>query len=196
MIDEVFFERLQQRILDFYPVRAHCSEALRSVLRVYHYPKTEFLIRSGKKPLSAWFILEGYVREIIQGDLMAIGHTSWFWFPGDFVFAYPVFFNQKETISDIEVLAGSILLEISYSDLTVLKINHEDISLLIEEIRFYYEMARFTHSEDLFLLSGKQRYQKFYQAHPALFNVARQKDIASFLGIKDIGFRRYFSLIP
>lgn len=194
MVPELYYQAIVQRINDFTTVSQPFLNALRPLLKFYHFPNTEHLLRKGRKARYAYFIVKGYVREITPSSAVEQGHTTWFWFSGDFILAYPVFFNQKEALSDIEVLPDTVLLEISHEDFMALRIKFREVEKLVEEVEFYYDKARIAHSEDLFNLSGKQKYRKFYTAHPALFNVAKHKDIASFLGLKDIGFRRYYSV--
>lgn len=196
MISEFHIRTLSNKIKSFFPVNDEFIAALSKCLRIYHYPKTEHILRKGRKQEFAWFILQGFAREITQLDYMDTGYTSWFWFPHDFIFAYPVFFNRKEAVSEIEVLAGTTVLEIKFTDILVLLEAFTEVSPLMEELRYHDDLARIRHAEDLFVRSAKERYKIFYNMHPSLFNVAKHKDIASFLGIKDIGFRRYFSILP
>lgn len=196
MVPEHYFQTIVDRINSFYVVSQPLLNALKPLFKVYHFPNSEYILRKGRKARFAWFILEGYVREVNNNTANDNSHTTWFWYPGDFVLAYPVFLNQKEAILDIEVLPNTVLLEISHEEFMTLKIRFPELTVLIEEIKYYYHKGRLDHSEDLFNLSGKQKYKKLQKAHPRLFNVAKHKDIASFLGLKDIGFRRYYSLFP
>lgn len=170
-------------------------DALMPLLNFYKFSNSEYLLRKGRRAKFAWFVVEGYLREVTNNNASTITHTTWFWYPNDFVLAYPVFFNQKEAISDIEVMPNTILLELSYEDFLSLKTSFPEVNRLVEELKFYYDKARLDHQEDLFNLSGKQKYQKFHNAHPGLFNVAKHKDITSFLGLKDFSFRRYYSIL-
>ncbi|MFF9961482.1 Crp/Fnr family transcriptional regulator [Pedobacter suwonensis] len=194
MISDLHYQSIINRINSFCEISLAFSNALRPMLKTYKFPNSEYILRKGRRAKFAWFVVEGYLREITNSNGESTMHTTWFWYPNDFVLAYPVFFNQKEAISDIEVLPNTILLEISYEDFITLKALYPEVNRLVEELKFYYDKARLDHNEDLFNLSGKQKYQKFHSAHPALFNVAKHKDITSFLGMKDFSFRRYYSL--
>lgn len=194
MISDEQYHAILKRIDSFYEMSSDFKIALRPLLKVYKFPNSEYILRRGRKAKFAWFVLEGYLREVANNNSRGRIHTSWFWFPNDFVLPYPVFLNQKDTISDIEVLPNTTLLEISHEDFMNLKKLFPEVKKLLEEIKFYYDKARLDHAEDLFSLSGKEKYQKFYKAHPGLFNVAKHKDITSFLGMKDISLRRYFTL--
>lgn len=194
MISDVNYQAIISRISSFCEVSPNFYKALRPLLKEYKFPNSEFILRQGRKAKFAWFVVEGYLREVTNSNSTNPAHTTWFWYPNDFVLAYPVFFNQKDAISDIEVLPNTTLLEISYEDFILLKTLYPEVNKLVEEVKFYYDKARLDHHEDLFNLSGRQKYQKFHSAHPALFNVVKHKDITSFLGMKDFSFRRYYSL--
>ncbi|MDN3588051.1 hypothetical protein QWY86_15315 [Pedobacter aquatilis] len=195
MLTDEYFQAVVKRIDSLTEVTPSFYIALRPLLKVYKFPNAEFILRKGRKAKFAWFVIKGYLREVNRNNDTGLPHTTWFWYPNDFVLAYPVFFNQKDAISDIEVLPNTTILEISHDDFLMLKSKFPAVIKLIEELKFYYDKARIDHQEDLFNLSGKEKYRKFYAAHSALFNVAKHKDIASFLGLKDIGFRRYYSLL-
>ncbi|TCD05861.1 Crp/Fnr family transcriptional regulator [Pedobacter frigidisoli] len=196
MISDLYYQAIVDRIDSFCEISPAFYIALRPLLKVYKFPNSEYILRKGRSAKFAWFVIEGYLREVTNSNPSNPAHTTWFWYPGDFVLAYPVFFNQKEAISDIEVLPNTILLEISYEDFLTLRLSNPRVNKLEEELKFYYDKARIDHHEDLFNLSGKQKYQKFHNAHPALFNVVKHKDITSFLAMKDFSFRRYYSLLP
>jgi len=194
MISEVYYQAVIDRITRFCGVSPSFCSKLRPLLKEYRFPHAEYILRKGRRARFAWFVVEGYLREVTDSGTSGYAHTTWFWYPEDFVLAHPGFFSQKEAISDIEVLPNTVLLEISLEDILSLKTSFPEVARLIDELRFYYDKARFDHHEDLFNLSGKQKYQKFRREHAALFNVAKHKDITSFLGMKDISFRRYYSL--
>jgi CRP-like cAMP-binding protein len=195
MISDFHYQAIIDRISSFCEISPAFSNALRPLLKMYKFPNSEYILRKGRKAKFAWFVIEGYLREVTNGSSANPARTTWFWYPNDFVLAYPVFFNQKEAISDIEVLPNTVLLELSFEDFILLKTSYPEVNRLVEEVKFYYDKSRLDHYEDLFNLSGKQKYQKFHSAHPALFNVVKHKDITSFLGMKDFSFRRYYTLL-
>ena len=195
MISDSHRQAIINRITSFCEMSPAFYNALMPLLKLYNFSNSEYILRKGRRAKFAWFVLKGYLREVTNAS-DSTTHTTWFWYPDDFVLAYPVFFNQKDAVSDIEVLPNTSLLELSYEDFLSLKDSFPEVNKLVEEVKFYYDTARIDHHEDLFNLSGKQNYQKFHSAHPGLFNVAKHKDITSFLGLKDFSFRRYYSLLP
>lgn len=138
-----------------------------------------------------WFLFKRHAKEVSPSAQEMKGRASWFWFPGDFLFSYQGFFAQEPSMANMQLIEDSVLLEISYADFVALRESYVEVPPLVEKIRGYYERLRVEHADDLLNLLARERYMKFYGALKELFNVAKQKDIAAFLGIKDDGFHRY-----
>lgn len=91
----------------------------------------------------------------------------------------------------IELIEDSLLMEISLENFLWLKETFAEVEVLVEKIRAGHERARVLHAKELVELSAKERCQKLFEKRKSLFNVAKQRDIASFLGIKSDGLHRY-----
>lgn len=167
------------------------SGALFELLSFGGFSKGRVMVECGKRQDVVWFLHRGTAKEVSPCEDSALGRTSWFFTPSDFLFAHPGFFAREPAIASIELIEDCYLAEISYSDFMVLRGEFAEVEVLVERIRAKHEKARAEHLGDLVNLSAKERYHKFYAAHKGLFNVAKHKDIASFLGIKDDGFHRY-----
>jgi hypothetical protein len=88
---------------------------------------------------------------------------------GDFVYAYPGFFSQGTAINDIEVIDDSVLIEISYERFMELRNGFEEVPLLVEKIRDYYDGHRLEHASDLLVLKAADRFKKFIAENKKLF---------------------------
>jgi len=99
--------------------------------------------------------------------------------------------RRSPAVASIELVEDSVLIEISYVDFMSLLESFGEVPSLVEKIRANYQKMRAGNSVDLANLYARERYQKFFGLHKELFNVAKHKDIASFLGIRDDGFHRY-----
>ncbi len=192
MLSQIAFLHLLVQLNSYVPVSVELGEALRAVVVLREFKKGLVLVERGKRQRLVWFMHSGSAKEVTTHDAVTDGRISWFFFASDFLFAYPGFFAGEPAASSIELLEDSALLEMNYSDLLKLAESFGEISLVIEKIRAVHERARASHAGDLVSLSSKERYVKFFSAHKGLFNVAKHKDIASFLGIKDDGFHRYW----
>lgn len=182
---------LLERLSFFHVLSIGFRQALPGLLKYSELKKGTQLVKCGKRQDIVWFLHRGTAKEVSPLDDNAQGRTSWFWFASDFLFSYPGFFNREPASAGIELVEDSVLLEISYDDFMSLRMGFSEVHLLVEKIRGYYEGLRVGHAQDLVNLSAKERYLKFFQERKSLFNVAKHRDIASFLGIRDDGFHRY-----
>lgn len=186
------FLHLMVQLSNYGKVSPELTMALRSIVVLREWNKGKVLVERGKRQQMVWFMHLGSAKEVSErGDGMA-GRVSWFWFNSDFLFSFPGFFAQEVAVASIELIEDSILLEITYRDFIQLMAGFTEVLLMVEKIRAKYEKGRAAHAGDLVNLSARERFQKFFSLHRGLFNVARHKDIASFLGIKDDGFHRYW----
>lgn len=192
MLSQIAFLHFLVQLNGYVPVSVELGEALRSVAVLREFKKGMVLVERGKRQRLVWFMHSGSAKEVTLHEVVANGMVSWFFFASDFLFAYPGFFAGEPSVSSIELLEDSVLMEMDYTDLLRLGERFKEIALVIEKIRAVHERARAGHAGDLVSLSSKERYLKFFGLHKGLFNVARHKDIASFLGIKDDGFHRYW----
>jgi len=127
-----------------------------------------------------------------------IGHendrerTTWFFYPNDFLFAYPALFTQLNAFRDIVMLSDSVLIAISYGDIFQLRNAFIEFALFMDSLRDRSEMDRSLFAAQIYHLTAQQRYDRLFSEHSELFKIAKRKDIASFLGIKTDNFGRYF----
>ncbi|MGN7986042.1 Crp/Fnr family transcriptional regulator [Pedobacter sp. 22226] len=162
---------------------------MKPLLELIEVQKGKLLLSKGQKPSRVWYVLKGFIKEVSYDS--GIKRTSWFWGEGDFVYAYPGFFSQGIAVNDIEVINDAMLIEISYEKFMELKGSFEEVPILVERIRDYYDGLRLAHASDLLSLKAAQRFRKFITENKELFGVAKRRDVASFLGIKDDSLRRF-----
>jgi CRP-like cAMP-binding protein len=189
MLSDLHYQHLLDRMLYFQAISPGFVRLMKPLLGVVNKQKGEILLSAGQKPLRVWYILKGFVREASYDS--GIQRTSWFWGEGDFVYAYPGFFSQGIAVNDIIVLDDSVLIEISYEKFMSLKDGFGEVPLLVEKIRDYYDSLRLAHASDQVNLKAGERFRKFIAGNKALFGVAKRRDIASFLGIKEDSLRRF-----
>ncbi|UKT65049.1 Crp/Fnr family transcriptional regulator [Pedobacter mucosus] len=189
MQPNLIFQAVVSKLEQFQPLSKHLQDALLPLLSELRVPKGQILIRSGERSSRLWFLYEGFAREISHDE--ASERTTWFFSPNDFLFAYPSFFSQLPAFRDIEIISDSILVELSFRNLILMRRDFEELVGLVDVARDYCEMerARFVSMRDA--LSAQDRYDRYYADHKQLFNFAKHKDIANLLGIKADGLRRY-----
>ncbi|KIA96220.1 hypothetical protein OC25_03845 [Pedobacter kyungheensis] len=191
MVNDEHFGHLLKVLDGFCALPGGFADALKPLVfyRSFNNPKN--ILREGEVQKHIWFVAAGLVREISLSADTLDGRTSWFWYEGDFVFAHPGFFAGLSSLVDIEAYGGSVLLEISRAELTVLIRDFGELAMITEKIRYRNGAARAVHVSELVNLRHAEMVSRFYHDHKAVFLIARAKDIASFLGIKDHGIHRF-----
>lgn len=164
---------------------------IQSMLSLKQFQQGSYLLNVGDYSSKLWFLAKGFAKEVTSHAESGISRATWFWFAGDFVFSSPSFFSRQPSLTAIQAITDCEVFELSYFDLTRLRLSSADIDLSVERLRADCQAQRAHHASELLLLSSQERFEKYYHAHKALFNVAKHKDIAIFLGIKDDGFNRF-----
>jgi len=189
MQTDLIFDSLLEKISSFHQITPLFVQKLKSLINFRELNRGDLLIQAGYGTTHLWFMFEGFAREVGQDE--ELERTSWFYFAGDFMYAYPAFFSQLPAFRDIEIISKSIVVEISYKDLINLRKEFEELNMIIDLARGFCESERARYASENHTLTARERYEQFYDRHKGLFNIARHKDIASFLRIKSDGFRRY-----
>ncbi len=192
MLSQIAFLHLMVQLSGFGAVSGEFTSVLRSLVVLREWKKGRVLVELGRRQQLVWFMHCGTAKEVSMDGDGTNARVSWFWFSSDFLFSFPGFFAQEPALAAMELVEDCVLLEISYGELMGLRERFSEVSLLVERIRAAYEKNRVLHAGDLVNLSAKERFDKFFGLHKGLFNVARHKDIAGFLGIKDDGLHRYW----
>jgi CRP-like cAMP-binding protein len=161
----------------------------RELLSVRSLGSGEVLVERGRRQHSVCFLFAGVGREVVIVE--GADRTGWFWFSPSLVFAYPGFFSMEAAPAQIVMLCDGIVVELDLSQWVDLLARHGELGLVVERLRASHERERMAHGLMLTTVPARERYRVFFAAHPWLFNLARHRDIASFLGIRDDGFHRY-----
>lgn len=136
-----------------------------------------------------WFIFDGSAREFKEDKNAEVQEqTLWFSFSGDLLYTIPGFFSEAAAPSSIELLEDSHLVYVNVEDYLRLE---KEMDSLFRRIRDHYDAVRQEYQANRLHLSGKQKYLQLFKAHPSLFNNAKMKDIAYFLGISPNSLSRF-----
>jgi len=190
MTTNVDFEKIIDGFKQYGPLSPGLRNSLLKLLTLRIAVRGELILKMGKKPDRLWFLVNGFAKEISSGEKAK--RISWFYLPGDLMNSYPSFFNQLPAFRDIEMITKGAVIEVLYRDLVILRQEFEEMNTIIDLARDHCEIQRARYASRMHTLSAKERYDKFYSEHPILFNVAKHKDITSFLGIKADSFSRFY----
>ena len=189
MLTDPVFERLLEKLESFQYLSIYLKQKLKPLLNSRQLAIGDILLKSGSRNNNIWFMYEGFAREIAHEEENE--WTSWFYFAGDFMFSYPSLFGHLPAFRDIEMITIGEVLEINYGDLLILRNQFPELITIVDLARDKCEMERARYASRMHRLNAGERFEVFYEEHKILFNIARHKDIASFLGIKSDGLRRY-----
>jgi CRP-like cAMP-binding protein len=190
MVPEEYYQKLISGLSVIHGVSETLIKALRPIVRQRTQTKSRFLLNSGDVQQSIVFLLDGYIREIGTNSDNGEEETFWFWFSGDFVFQQG-FIARQPSLVDIEIYGGSQVLEISHDDLMLVFKDFPELYVISEKLRLKDCALRRQHQSDLIRYRREEHFKKFYSSHHSMFNVARHRDIASYLGIRNHGLHRY-----
>lgn len=191
MVREEHYQALTCALAEIHDLSDALINALRPLANERSYRKNQQILNVGDEQQSIYFIISGYAREVTPNVEQNHGQTTWFWFTGDFVF-HNGFFSKQSSEIDVEIYHDTTLVEISYENLHILTSKFPEVYILGEKLRMYYDRFRKQHTSDLVSLRRWEHFELFYSLHKLLFNIARHRDIASFLGIRNHGLNRYF----
>ena len=102
---------------------------------------------------------------------------------GDFIISVHSFFQQTPSYECIELLEEASLISISFQDLQAMYHRHVEFNVVGRVLtEKYYGLSeeRLIH---LRMQTARERYASLLAAHPAVFQRASLKQIASYLGI-------------
>ncbi len=164
------------------PVSAALREDLASCLKQEHYPRKHVLVRPGEVARKVWFIREGFARAWYL-DRDGREHTTWFMGPGDFMISVYSFFTQQPAAEQVELLADSRLLSITWSQLQSLYADHPEFNFHGRVLTQKYYIQSEERAVLLRTRDPAERYQLLLDRHPGLLQQASLGQIASFLSI-------------
>jgi len=182
-IEQQTFDYLMHKLDYLAPIPSSFKENLKLVLSEEYTKAGTHILNNREIQKKIWLIISGTAREYTTQEGSKYEHTKWFWFENDIVYTEPGFFTQQPAQSYIEILEDSHLVYIDFQNFQSLKKAYPELELLLEQIREHSKRSATRYLDDLRILSATERYQQLFKAHPKLFNIAKQKDIAYFLGI-------------
>ncbi|WP_316809213.1 cyclic nucleotide-binding domain-containing protein [Pedobacter agri] len=184
------YEKLFFKLEKFSSPSPGLRDKLFSKTVIRQVAKGNLLLKANNRVNKLWFLAEGFAKETAHDENYE--RISWFYFPGDFMYAYPSFFSQLPAFRDIESISKCVLIEITYVNLIQLRQEFTELETIIDLARDFCEADRAKYASRMQMLNARQRYDRFYNEHSNIFNVAKHKDILSFLGIKADSFSRFY----
>lgn len=176
-------EELLFQILHFIaPVSAALREELGSRLKREKYAKKQVLVRPGEVARKIYFIREGFARACYH-DADGREHTTWFMGPGDFMISVYSFFTQQPAAEQIELLADSRLLSLTWQQLQSLYADHPEFNYHGRVLTQKYYIQSEERAVMLRTRDAAERYRMLLIQYPQLTQQASLAQVASFLSV-------------
>eukprot|EP01133_Synstelium_polycarpum_P009990 gene9990-11663_t len=181
-VTDELYQQLLRALEKRMPLSLNFKIKLKDLLFDEHFKRGTCILHPREIQKRVWFILKGSAREFITDpNVGATDLTLWFWFEDDFLYTTPGFFSQEPTQSSIEVLEDSHMIYLEVESFMLLRNQAEEVGPLSEKIRDHYTKMSVQHQLFLRIGTAEEKYDRIFKQHPALFNHAKQKDIATFL---------------
>jgi len=182
-VERQTFDYLTELLVHFMPISFSLQEKLKLIIFEEHHLGGTYILNNREIPIKSWIIIKGSAREFKTTKDYVGEQTQWFWFENEFIYTTPGFFSQQPAESYIEILEDSHLVCIDFQSFYSLKKTDPEAERLSELLRDQNQRMINKYLNQLRTLNGKARYELLFKVHPKLFNLAKQKDIAYFLGI-------------
>jgi signal-transduction protein with cAMP-binding, CBS, and nucleotidyltransferase domain len=174
-------EELFKLLAGKYPLRAELKEKLSEMIKREYYAKSQIILKPGQISNRAWFIEKGAAMGIIFREEKKV--PFWFWNEGQLMVSLHSFFNQVPSETYIELLEPSVLLSISYENVSELIRQFPESNEYIRRVMHEYQRMSEKRILEFAAYSAEEHYLHLIKECPAIFRKASVESIAAYLGI-------------
>lgn len=168
---------------------------LRPLLKYKEICQGDYLFHVNDDPKLVYFNCEGCFQENTFNPFTGQKEPTWFWFENYFIFTSPGFFSQTKTQSEVIALTDAVVIYMTIEDFNTCKEQFEQVYPLSELIREKDLRSRINHGKRIARYSAEEVLKFFFKKRKSLFNLAKRKDIAHFMGIDYNTLRRLLNKI-
>ncbi len=156
------------------------EQLVRDSFKIEEYPKGHLLVEEGKVSRKIWFLESGLVRKFCIEDGCDI--TKWIYYDKQWIASMTSYFSQKPSFEFFEVCEDSTFLSLSYDDEQKLLKDPQFAEFHIKMLRDFLS----TLNEWYHLFHKMNSYEKYdfiLKNSPGIIQKAKQKHIASMIGV-------------
>lgn len=176
-----------EKMIDYYnrvhPMPPELQQEMIAATTIEEYPKKTVLLREGQVANYACFVIKGLARGYYTMNDRET--TRLFMDEGFVITSWQSFYSRQPSHEAIELLEDSILACLHYDDIQRLYAEWPDFNILGRKMteRFFY----LSEQRGIMLRqhSAEEKYTMFTEQYPTLFQRISQKQIATYLGIKE-----------
>ena len=174
-------EELFKLLAGKYPLRLELKEKLSEMIKREYYSKSQIILKPGQIATRAWFIEKGAAMGVIFREEKKV--PFWFWNEGELMVSLNSFFNQVPSESYIELLEPSVLLSISFENVSEIMKTYPESHEYIRKIMHEYQRMSEKRILEFAAYSPEEHYLHLMKDCPAIFRKASVESIAAYLGI-------------
>jgi CRP-like cAMP-binding protein len=181
-------EKLVARLNSMNPLSEVLADRIRSIARVTHYSKGEFILREGEICDTASMIITGFVRFYYINEGKDI--TSRLLEEGFIISSWLSYYKQQPSNEFIEAAEDTSLVSIGYDAIQKVYSEFPESNIIGRketEYAFYLSERR---TQMLRKHTAEEKYKYFLDNHPTLLQRVPLKHIASYLGMDEATLSR------
>lgn len=175
-----------QNLLDvvnsIYKLSEEIQKDIVNACEIISCEKKTRLLNAGETSNSIYFINKGAAR-VYYLDKDGNEITSWFLFENEFLISVYSFFTGLPGFEYIETLEDCSFITLKREKLNKLYEKHLAFNVVGRKLTEYYYIRNEIQTNELRMLTAKQRYQQLLSTNPKLLNRVALGYIASYLGI-------------
>lgn len=165
-----------------YKLTDDLKSAIQEDAEVIHLKKKTKLVRAGEIANSIYFIIEGAAR-VFYLDKNGNETTTWFLFENELLISVYSFYTGKQSFEYLETLEDCVLIALKKEKLDKLYHKFLEFNFIGRRLTELYHTRNEEQTNNLRMLSAKERYIKLMETNPKLITRVKLGYIASYLGI-------------
>lgn len=195
MIPDYRFNQLMAVLEQYLLLPPKFKAFLKPLLKYKTIRQGDYLIQVNDAPEMVYFNCSGCFQENTLNSFTGEKEPTWFWFEDYFIFTTPGFFSQTKCQCDVVALTDAVVIYMTIKEFNYCKQLFDQTHPLSELIREQDLKSRLNHGKRIAKHTAEEVLKSFYKKRKLLFNLAKRKDIAHFLGIEYDTMRRLLNKI-
>ena len=177
-----YYQNLFSLFNQIYPLKEEIRTAIISNSDVIEVGKKTKLLSVGERSNTIYFIVKAAAR-IFYLNKEGKETNTWFLFENELLFSVYSFYTGKPSFEYIETLEDCTLIAVNREKLDELYLKYLEFNFSGRKLTEFYHMRNEIQTNELRMLSAKERYQNLLERNPQLFQRVSLGHIASYLGI-------------
>ncbi|PWS30859.1 Crp/Fnr family transcriptional regulator [Pedobacter paludis] len=165
-----------------YPLSEEIKHAIIKNSEVIEIKRKTIILNAGENSNTIYFIVKGGAR-VYYLDKEGKETNTWFLFENELLISVFGFFTGQPSFEYIETLEDSTLIAVKRERLDAMYLQFMEFNYSGRKLTEYYYIRNEKQTNNLRMLSAKQRYDQLMLHNPQLFHRVSLGHIASYLGI-------------